>query len=152
MTASSIFKASLPSEAWATNCTSEAGQDGIHCTAPPLISPPSAANQAHHVAAVCLLTTLRAKKVNSCSAGMDGKMLAGYCGSSRFCFWTFPQRAITLSRKLPQPHCHRDGEAAAFPPFPSAEGPALSSQTARTTLLNYRVNVRSGCLQLNWEY
>lgn len=150
MTASSIFKASLPSEAWATNCTSEASQDGIHRTAPPLISPPSAANQAHHVAAVCLLTTSRAKKVNSCSAGVDGNIPP--VSVDRLCFWTLPQRAIALSRKPPQPPCHGDGEAAAFPPFPTAEGPASSSQAARAALLNYRVNVRSGCLQLNWEY
>lgn len=129
MTASSIFKASLPSEARATNCTSEAGQDGIHRTAPPLISPPSAANQAHHVAAVCLLTTLRAKKVNSRCAGVDGNIPpACERGASRSCFWTFPQRAIALSRKPPQPPRHGDGEAAAFPPSPAAEGPAPSPQ------------------------
>lgn len=73
MTASSIFKAFLPSEARATNCTSQAGQDGIHRTALPLISPPSAANQTHHIAAFCLLTAARAKKVNSSSTRLDKK-------------------------------------------------------------------------------
>lgn len=63
VTASSIFKAFLPSKARATNCTSQAGQDGIHRTALPLISSPSAANQTHHMAAFCLLTTARAKKL-----------------------------------------------------------------------------------------
>lgn len=152
MTASSISKASLPSEARATNCTSEGGQDGIHRAAPPLISPPSVANQAHHIAAVCLLTTLRAKKVNSCSAGVDGNTLAGLSGAPRPCLRTLAQRAMALPRKPPQRRCHRDGEAAAFPPPLPAEGPASSSQTARATPLNYRANVRSGCLQLNWEY
>lgn len=73
MTASSIFKAFLPTEARATNCTSQAGQDGIHRTALPLISPPSAANQTHHIAAFCLLTAARAKKVNSSSPSLDRK-------------------------------------------------------------------------------
>lgn len=73
MTASSIFKAFLPSEARATNCTSQAGQDGIYRTALPLISPPSAANQTHHIAAFCLLTAARAKKVNSYSTSPDKK-------------------------------------------------------------------------------
>lgn len=62
MTASSIFKAFLP-KTRATNCTSQAGQDGIHLTALPLISPPSAANQTYHIAAFCLLTVARAKEL-----------------------------------------------------------------------------------------
>lgn len=82
VTASSIFKAFLPSEARATNCTSQAGQDGIHRTALPLISPPSAANQTHHIAAFCLLTAAGAKKVNSCSTSVDKKS-SGVTGS--FC-------------------------------------------------------------------
>lgn len=77
MTASSIFKAFLPSEARATNCTSQAGQDGIHRTALPLISAPSAANQTHHIAAFCLLKAARAKKVNSSSTSMDQKKRKG---------------------------------------------------------------------------
>lgn len=102
MTASSIFKASLPSEAQATNRTSEAGQDGIHRAHPPLISP-SAANQAHHIAAVCLLTAARAKKVNSRTTGVDGNILAGWCGSSPLCFWSdFPlsERSLSPGRHL----------------------------------------------------
>lgn len=77
MTASSIFKAFLPSEARATNCTSQAGQDGIHRTALPLISAPSAANQTHHIAAFCLLKAARAKKVNSSSTSMGKKKGGG---------------------------------------------------------------------------
>lgn len=76
VTARSIFKAFLPGEAWATNCTSEAGQDGIHRSALPLISLPSAANQTHHIAAFCLLITARAKKVNSSSTSLDNNILA----------------------------------------------------------------------------
>lgn len=69
VTASSVFKARLPSEAWATNCTSQAGQDGTRRAAPPLISAPSAANQTHHVAAFCLPKAAGAKKVNSSRTG-----------------------------------------------------------------------------------
>lgn len=110
MTASSIFKAFLPSEARATNCTSQAGQDGIHRTALPLISPPSAANQTHHMAAFCLLTAARARKVNSCSTKLDRKS-SGMTGPFSVSFFLFvcgqiisaqtriePQQAITLSR------------------------------------------------------
>lgn len=73
VTASSIFKAFLSRETQATNCTSQAGQDGIHRTALPLISPPSAASQTHHIAAFCLLTTARAKKVNSSCTSLNKK-------------------------------------------------------------------------------
>lgn len=66
-----FFKALLPREARATNCTSQAGQDGIHLTALPLISQLSVANQTHHVAAFCFLTATGAKKVNSYSASLD---------------------------------------------------------------------------------
>lgn len=49
VTACSVSKASLPSEAQATNCTSEGGQDGIHRAATATdLSPPSAASQARH--------------------------------------------------------------------------------------------------------
>lgn len=84
VTASSIFKAFLPSEALATNCTSQAGQDGIHRTALPLISPPSAANQTHHIAAFCLLTAAMAKKVNSSSTSLDRKRKKKYW--KKWCF------------------------------------------------------------------
>lgn len=90
MTASSIFKAFLPSEARATNCTSQAGQDGIHLTALPLISPPSAANQTHHIAAFCLLTAARAKKVNSSSTSLDKntRITASFSVSLPLCLWS----------------------------------------------------------------
>ena len=171
MTASSIFKAFLPSEARATNCTSQAGQDGIHRTALPLISPPSAANQTHHIAAFCLLTAAGAKKVNSCSTSVDKKS-SGVTGSFCVCLSLFvpgqilsvenrtePQRAITLSRihlsLLTVTRTARQLCLLFSPPFFFffTARPALSfSVCTHNTVVNYCVNVHSEHLQLNWEY
>ena len=175
VTASSIFKAFLPSEARATNCTSQAGQDGIHRTALPLISPPSAANQTHHIAAFCLLTAAGAKKVNSCSTSVDKKKSSGVTGSFcvclslSLCSWSdficrkqdWTTACDHSLQDPPQPsHCHQDSNAAVFillPPPPLffffTARPALSfSVCIHNTVVNYCVNVHSEHLQLNWEY
>lgn len=126
MTASSIFKAFLPREARATNCTSQAGQDGIHLTALPLISLLSAANQTHHVTAFCFLTESRGQKRKKRKIGKLTLTLPvwtqkqGISASLSLCLRSDficrdkiePQQAITLQDAPQPPHCHQDSNAA----------------------------------------
>lgn len=163
VTARSIFKAFLPGEAWATNCTSEAGQDGIHRSALPLISLPSAANQTHHIAAVCLLPVARAKKVNSSSTSLDKNILvlALFCLSLSLFLVRLSLQKIGLNNTkrslFPGSHLSlltviRTLMQLCFLHFFFPARPASSSQFAHTTPLNYCVFVQSERLQLNWEY
>lgn len=162
MTASSIFKAFLPSKARATNCTSQASQDGIHRTALPLISSPSAANQTHHIAAFCLLTPARAKKLFLHQYGQKNSTEIActfLCLSiSLFLIEFYLQNAgLKCSKQSLSP-----GSTSAFSLSPGQECCCacffflqlgqLYHISLHKTQVNYSVNEHSEHLQLNWEY